>query len=419
MKVINQRQTFVDRLGIPSNLFWGYIGIIIFMIGDGLEQGWLSPYLIDQGLSMEKSALLFTVYGITVTAASWFSGVFVQTWGPRKAMIYGLIFFLLGTAAFISIGVSQLNYPAMLVGYALRGFGYPLFAYSFLVWVSYRTPQQKLGMAVGWFWVVFTCGLSVLGPFYSSFAIPKIGEINTLWSGAVFVVLGGVFALLFNRDQFKGQKTGDNKAKKLLKGIIIMFENPKVAIGGVVKTINAIGQYGFMIFLPTYLKGYGFSVSEWLQIYGTMFSVTVIFNLVFGIVGDKLGWRNTVMWFGGVGCAISTLAIYYVPQFVGHNYWMVMLAAYCYGAALAAYVPLTALLPSLAPENKGAAMAVLNLGSGLCTFIAPAIVGVFIGPLGVGGIMWIFAVLYFISAFLTQFLTLPKLIDEIPLAKAE
>ncbi|HDR5987414.1 TPA: MFS transporter, partial [Bacillus anthracis] len=32
----------------------------------------------------------------------------------------------------------------------------------------------------------------------------------------------------------------------------------------------------------------------------------------------------------------------------------------------------------------------------------------FIGPLGVGGVMWIFAGLYFFGAFLTHFLTIPK-----------
>ncbi len=49
----------------------------------------------------------------------------------------------------------------------------------------------------------------------------------------------------------------------------------------------------------------------------------------------------------------------------------------------------------------------LNLGSGLCAFIAPGIVSLYIGPLGAGGVIWIFAVLYFFSAFLTQFLKLP------------
>lgn len=53
-------------------------------------------------------------------------------------------------------------------------------------------------------------------------------------------------------------------------------------------------------------------------------------------------------------------------------------------------------------------MSVLNLGSGLSAFVGPLVVTAFIGPLGVGGVMWIFAGLYFFGAFLTHFLTIPK-----------
>jgi MFS family permease len=131
----------------------------------------------------------------------------------------------------------------------------------------------------------------------------------------------------------------------------------------------------------------------------------MVCNIIFGIVGDKIGWVNTIKWFGGVGSGIVTLALYYVPQLVGHNYWIMMIVACCYGATLAGYVPLTALVPSLAPNDKGAAMSVLNLGSGLAAFVGPLVVTVFIGTLGVGGVMWIFAGLYFVGAFLTSFLT--------------
>lgn len=137
---------------------------------------------------------------------------------------------------------------------------------------------------------------------------------------------GGILALFFNKDKFTPiQKQDQPKWKELSKAFTIMFENPKVGIGGVVKTINAIGQFGFAIFLPTYLARYGYSVSEWLQIWGTLFFVNIVFNIIFGAVGDRLGWRNTVMWFGGVGCGIFTLALYYTPQLIGHQYWVLMI----------------------------------------------------------------------------------------------
>ncbi|MNY23032.1 putative transporter YoaB [compost metagenome] len=87
---------------------------------------------------------------------------------------------------------------------------------------------------------------------------------------------------------------------------------------------------------------------------------------------------------------------------------MVMFCGILWGALLAGYVPLSALVPSLVKKDKGAAMAVLNLGAGLAVFVGPAIVGIFIGSLGNTGVVWILAGLYVLSAVLTRFITLPN-----------
>lgn len=400
--------SLLDKAGIPKTLAWGYLGILIFMMGDGLEQGWLSPYLVEHGLSIQQSATLFTVYGITIAISSWFSGVLSEGFGIKKTMFLGLILYLLGSVGFIGYGVPHLHYVTMLFTYALRGFGYPLFAYSFLVWITYRSPQKRLGAAVGWFWFVFTGGLNVLGAYYSSWAIHHLGYIDTLWSALIWVLLGAFFALILNKDKFHVNK-GDfkEKANELVKGLTIVKEEPKVLLGGIVRIINTTAQFAFPVFLPIYMADYGLTTTEWLQIWGTIFTSNIIFNLIFGFVGDNMGWRNTVMWFGGVGCAISTLLFYYAPQVVGDNFWLILLPGVLWGALLAGYVPLSALVPSLVKKDKGAAMAILNLGAGLPVFVGPAIVGLFIGLVGNAGVIWILAILYLISAILTKFITLP------------
>ena len=404
---IQPTDSWLDRAGIPKQLAWGYLGILIFMMGDGVEQGWLSPYLLERGITIQQSALLFTVYGVTIAVSSWFSGVLAEGYGPKKTMLMGLMLYILGTCGFVGYGLTQQNYGIMLATYAIRGFGYPLFAYSFLVWITYRSPQQKLGRAVGWFWFVFTGGLNVFGASYSSWAIRHLGYLNTLWSSIFWVLVGAFFALLLNRDKFisNGRGTG-SKAQELVKGLTIVKQEPKVMLGGIVRIINTTAQFAFPVFLPTYMAKFGFSTTAWLTIWGTIFTSNILFNLIFGFVGDRLGWRNTVMWFGGIGCALTTLLFFYSPQLFGGNYWLAMLSGVLWGATLAGYVPLTALVPSLVKKDKGAAMAILNLGAGLPVFVGPAIVGLFIGSIGNEGVVWILAVLYFISAVLTRFITL-------------
>ncbi len=405
------QDNLTSKLGIPSNLKWGYLGILIFMMGDGVEQGWLSPYLVEHGMSIEQSSLLFTVYGITIAISSWFSGVLAESYGPRKAMLMGLLLYIIGTIGFVGLGMAKLDYSSMLLFYAIRGFGYPLFAYSFMVWITYKAPQDTLGRAVGWFWFVFTGGLNVLGAYYSSWALERWGYENTLWSSILWVLVGAFFALVLNRDKFETKASKGSKMQELINGLTIVKKEPKVFIGGIVRVINTTAQFAFPVFLPIYMAEHGFDTKEWLQIWGTIFTSNIVFNLIFGFVGDRLGWQNTIMWFGGVGCAITTVLFYYSPIWFGGSYWAVMAAGIAWGALLAGYVPLSALVPSLVKEDKGAAMAILNLGAGLPVFVGPAIVGLLISTIGSAGVIWVLAGLYLVSAVLTKFISIPKEVE--------
>ncbi|CUY59681.1 TPA: MFS transporter [Serratia marcescens] len=400
----------IHRIGLSPKLLLGYAGVLVFMMGEGLEQGWLSPYLIGKGLSIQESALLFSIYGFAAAIAAWFSGVLAEIFTARRVMLAGLLLFLFGSVCFLTFGLPSNNLAIMVPTYALRGLGYPLFAYGFLVWVAYEAPPERLGSAVGIFWFVYSGGLSVLGVLYSSIMLPYLGEIHTLWSALIFVVLGAVIALMLNRDDGAAQRGNREKASLgyVLKGITIAFENPKIGLGGIVRTINTSAAYGFVVFMPMYMMDMGFTRTHWLQMYAALWTVNIIFNLIFGVISDGLGWRNVVMWFGCVGCALTTLMFYYVPQFFGANYLLTVCAAGLFGACLAAFVPLSAIMPSLAPDNKGAAMSILNLGAGLSTFVGPAVVGLFIGSLGAVGVIWIFTGLYLFSGVLMKFVTLPK-----------
>ncbi|MDQ8005542.1 MAG: MFS transporter [Pedobacter sp.] len=402
----NSSNGLFEKLGIPRHLAWGYLGVLIFMMGDGVEQGWLSPYLLENGMSVEQSAALFTAYGITIAISSWFSGVLTESYGPRKTMLLGVLLYIIGTIGFVGFALPQLNLWSMIFTYAIRGFGYPLFAYSFLVWITYRSPKERLGAAVGWFWFVFTGGLNVFGAYYASWAIGSLGYFNTLWSSIFWVLVGTLLALVLNKDKL-GIANNANKKEELIKGLAIMKEEPKVVLGGIVRIINTTAQFAFPVFLPTYMAAHGLSTVEWLQIWGTIFIANIAFNLIFGFVGDGLGWRTTIKWFGGVGCALTTLLFYYSPQIFEGSYWMVMICGVLWGALLAGYVPLSALVPSLVNKDKGAAMAVLNLGAGLSVFVGPALVGLFVGQIKPEGMAWLLAVLYLLSAVLTHFIKLP------------
>src|SRR5215210_9292623 len=101
-----QRASFIDRIGIYPPLAWGFVGLLLFMIGDGVESGYLSRYLVDRGFSAQRVAMVFTAYGLTAAVAAWLSGALCDLWGPRRVMAAGLGIWAVVEVAFLLLGVS-------------------------------------------------------------------------------------------------------------------------------------------------------------------------------------------------------------------------------------------------------------------------------------------------------------------------
>ena len=395
---------FFKKTGLPKALTWGYLGVLIFMMGDGLEQTWLSRYIAGQGFN---SATLFAVYGITVAISSWLSGVIAETFGVKRTMIAGFFLYLAGVAGFAGIGMARMSWPVLLLTYAVKGLGYPLFAYTFMVWITYRVEQDTLSSAQGWFWFVFTGGLNVLGAYWGIFAFNHFGVQAALWSAIVFAVAGAFFALWLNKapsdNRFASGPRGGRRIKAFIKGLSILGREPKVLMGGIVRVINTTSQFAFIVFLPLYMFEYGLTQTQWASIWAVIFLFNIIFNLVFGIVGDRIGWNRTVTWFGCIGCAVSVLLFYYAPQII-NSYWFILLCGTLWCICLAGFVPLSALVPSLVRSDKGAAVSVLNLGAGASAFVGPLLVRLLQKPIGYSGIAWTLAGLYLLSAVLMRFI---------------
>lgn len=410
-QTIQPKPSWIERLGMHPELAIGYFGVLFFMIGDGVEAGFLSPYLLDMHFSQEKIALVFTLYGATAALASWLSGALSDIFGPKKVMWAGFIIWIVFEIPFLLGGIATANFHTILITYMLRGFGYPLFAFGFLIWVTHVTPERYLGTAVGWFWCARTGGLPTLGSLFASFAVPHYGPYKTLWLSVALVFAGGLVALLGVREKQGTRRlttSTENPLKVLLSSISITWRKPKVGIGGIVAAITTTSEFGFLVFLPIFfIHTIGFSLQQWLQILTVMFATNVVCNLIWGIIGDRIGWRITITFAGACGCAVTTLGLYYVPHLFGANYLLVMLAGMAYGAALAGFVPIAAIMAVLAPESRGSAMSILNLGSGISIWLGPAIVGLFLPHFGVVGVIWVFTVMYLISAVLSFTLKTP------------
>ncbi|EAB7759962.1 MFS transporter [Salmonella enterica subsp. enterica] len=395
--------------GMPVNLLWGYIAIAIFMTGDGIELAFLSKYMVETGFKPDQAAIVFSVYGFTAAVSSWFSGVLAELYGAKKLMITGAVWWLLFQTLFLCFGLGRHNYTLMLLFYSLRGFAYPLFFYGFFFLVIQAAPANRLASAVGWIWSMFTIGYGIIASFLPSWTIPRIGFMPTLWLSMLFVAVGGgiaTFLLKVQHHSVPPSSPAQEKLREISKGLTLVFTNRDIFLALITRIICNLSFFGLPVVLPLFFTSekIGFSTSEWLSIWGICFLVQPVTNVAWGIIGDRIGWMKQMRWFGFVGCGFATLTFYYAPYIYPHSFMVGALAAVFFALTVTAFVPMGAIFPVIAPEHKGAAISVQNLGGGLSNFMGPALAAVLLSHFGIRGVVLTYAGLYFLAAVVTFFI---------------
>lgn len=415
------RETRFDKLGIPDSIKWGFLAVLVFMTGNGVESNFISPHL-GAALGSEDYLVptIITLYGVSVTIGSYLSGALADLWGPRKVMLLGFLVWVVFEVAFI-ISIGTGSAAAIMASYFFRGFGYPLFAFAFLVWINAVVPQHRNGTAVGWFYVMFTGGLPTLGSLVAVLAIPAFGggfsgETGAMWASMVLVLAGfliGFFAVREPRGRMRLAPEGESPSAVIFSGLRVMVREPRIAVGFVVRLINTAPQYGMFIILPAVIvDDLGWSQSQWLIMTVIVYASNIAFNALFGAIGDKWGWQRTVRWFGVAGSAVGLLAWWYVPHLVEPGsevgYWLSVAAGVVFGILLAGFVPMGAIMPALTPDHKGAAMAMYTTAAGGAAFLGSAVVALVLPWGGNVGVVWAFVALYALAFYLTRYLAVEQ-----------
>ncbi len=415
------RQSRPTLLHSPLMFRMQYLGLLVFMIGDGVEVGYLSPFLVSTGLSEHDVALMFTLYGVVAACAAGCSGVLCERIGVRRTMAAGLVLWMVPQVVFLGLGLRGHVAWVLLASYAVRGAGYPLFAYGLLTLLVKSVEKSRLGLAVGLFWFCFSCGLPTLGTVAAQFLLPLAGPVSTLWIALAAVALGGLIAIgLLPAVPGAGVGPGSWRSNGIMVRAVIgvVRENPVLGLACAVRAINSSPSHGIVIFMPLYFtRTLHLPMSRWLIFLEVIFASNIVFNLLVGTISDFLSWRQTIVWVGGVGSAVSCLGLYWMPSaFASGGGAAFDAAAVLFGMTLAGYVPLSALTPSLLPQHEGVAMSALNLGAGCSVWLGPLIVYLFEPVAGVKGVILIYSGLFLSSAVMARYIVPGKASSEPRLA---
>jgi len=412
----------LDRMGIPRPLALGFLAVLVFMTGNGVESNFITPHMVAVLGSPEATvATIVTFYSLAALIGSYVSGALSDLVGPRRVMVIGFVVWVVFEALFlVALGVGSVPFAA--TAYAIRGFGYPLFAFAFLVWVNITTPVERNGSAVGWFYVAFTGGLPTLGSLFAIGAIPVFGGGTAGETGAMVASVGlvviGFLILLFGvrlPNGFSRIAPADESAWQVLtSGIRLTATRPKILMGFLVRLINTAPEFGMFVVLPAVIANdRGWGQSRWLLMTVCVYATNILVNALFGWVGDRIGWQRTVKWFGILGSAIGLVAWWYVPQLVPAGstwgYVLSVVAGCVFGCLLAGFVPMGAIMPALAPDHKGAAMAMYTTAAGGAAFLGTGVVAAVLALGGTGEtVTWTFVGLYACAFVMVHFLKVPQ-----------
>ena len=215
--------------GLARKLLPGFLAIAVFMTGDGFELTFLSKYVVDQGFSSSQASLLFTMYGLVAALAGWSSGVLAELFGAKRIMLIGAGSWIVLHLVFIGVALPSHSYPLMLASYMLRGMGYPLFIYSFVVLLAQTVDTGKLASAMGWFWTSYSFGIGVFGAYLPAFITPVIGEYYSLWVSLPFSIVGMIICLCFvpkTRNANLDTMSSSDKLRELSRGVTILSRQP-------------------------------------------------------------------------------------------------------------------------------------------------------------------------------------------------
>ncbi|EME35666.1 alpha-ketoglutarate permease [Kocuria palustris PEL] len=417
-------ETRLDRMGIPNSIKWGFLAVLIFMTGNGVESNFISPHLARAVGDENLAATVISIYGISVLVGSYLSGALSDLFGPKRVMLLGFLVWIVFEAAFL-LSIQLDSTVLIALSYFFRGFGFPLFAFSFLVWINHVTPRARNATAVGWFYVMFTGGMPTLGSLVAILAISGFGGGNGGETGAMIVssllVLAGFLIAWFGVREPRGLQrlapAGESAGTVILGGLRVMVLEPRIFAGFCVRLINTAPQFGMFVILPAVMvDDLGWSQNQWLLMTTIVFAGNISFNALFGYIGDQWGWIRTVRWFGIVGSALGLLAWWYVPHMVEpgskYGYWLTVIAGTVFGILLAGFVPMGAVMPNLTPQHKGAAMAMYTTAAGGAAFLGSLVVAVVRPWGGDAGVVWAFVVLYGVAFALTRVLKVPQVRGE-------
>lgn len=334
--------------------------------------------VVAYGASPAEGGALASIFFIGALLARLFSGRLVERLGPRRMAVWGSVFYLVTTLAYLVA-------PTLVVMMAVRllnGVGFGLLGSALMSGVMLTVPAARRAEGAGWFSLGISAAIG-LGPFAAlTLANGPLGMTAVFVAAAVSAGLAVVLLALFGRGLPESVPVPDGGP---VRGGLL----DRRALGmGTVMLLGGFAYSAVLAFLDPATRGTDLARAA--SFFFLVYAVgVVVIRPTMGMLQDRVGERPVLL------PATIVFAIAMAVIASADTGWALLAgsALLTLGFGTISAGGQAASVSRVPRERTGAAVAthffMLDLGTGL----GPILLGLLVSPLGYRGVFWVAAVM--------------------------
>ncbi len=345
------------------NLFIAYVGI-------GLVVPVMPSFAHELNLSGEVVGYLISAFAFAQLLASPITGVWVDTFGRKKMIVFGLFLFAFSELMFGLGNQVWILFLSRVLGGISDAFIMP----AVISYIADRTSLKDRARVLGYQAAAISGGF-IIGPGLGGF-IAELGIRAPFFFAAGFAGIAAVISLFVLEESLTKEQMAKNKAQKVSVSFIGEIKKSFRSIYFVPLLIVFVLSFGLaayeMMFSLFVDAKFGFTAKD--------IAVIITVGSVFGVVAqiaffeklvDKFGEKNMIQ------TTLVTAALFIFATVFINSYWGIMVVSSIVFFACDLLRPaVTTLLSKMADEDQGFVAGMNSTYTSLGIIVGPAVGGI-------------------------------------------
>jgi predicted MFS family arabinose efflux permease len=342
----------------------------------------ISPYAEQLGAREGEIGVIIGIFAFVAVLSRIPYGSYADRHSKKNLLLLGAFIFALSPLLY-----SASSSPGALIWTRMfHGLGIGAFTVAAFALVAELSPRLRLGEAMGVYGVSIMVATAI-APALSGYLVDAVGFDNTFYLASGFGFLSLALAGVMHG------YGADGSPDSLLRGFKKVFESPGVLLASYGIFILTL-SYGVVVaFIPVYMINLGISYTMVGGFFAVYAVTTIVTRPVMGRLSDRVGRAEVII----PMMLLTAVGMYSASLFASVETLYVTAVAYGFGFG-SAYAVLSAMVvDSVAPENRGSAMAVFTSNFDLGIAFGSMGLGLAAGALGYAGLFRLTALVLFLG----------------------